>query len=357
MDFKKEATKMMKKLVAGLLALSLILVAVPGKAEAKGTSVAAPTAVTYVANEDLAEADRIDAVFGVKAPTKEGYLFGGWYADAEGVTPIKDADDKAAASAVYAKFVPAQILSVKSQNHSTTVVGGNATSTRLVSSVDSYEYANVGFDVVDMSQATDRVITDAPLDVVYSSLIATTASGSKRLTPEAVYGEIEGAVAQKFIVLSLNDIPESYWGADIYVRPYWTTFDGVKVSGLAKYVYVEDGINGWVSVPVNLHTGVGVTAGMVSISIPEGLEYQGFRNGKVFDEVQAVANGGVVKFVGNTTEVVNVAAQDMLAVFRFKVNSEWRVGSGTQLDFTVSDLGFANTAETYVDMNLLNVKY
>ena len=64
-----------------------------------------------------------------------------------------------------------------------------------------------------------------------------------------------------------------------------------------------------------------------------------------------------MKFVGNTSEVANVAAQDMLAVFRFKVNSEWRVGSGTQLDFTVSDLGFANVAETYVDVNLLNVKY
>ena len=97
-----------KKLIAGFLAVAVMVIglAIPG--EAKGTSVDAPAAVIYVANAELADADKIDVAFGQKAPTKEGYLFGGWYADAEGVTPIKNEDDKAAADAAYAKFVPAQ---------------------------------------------------------------------------------------------------------------------------------------------------------------------------------------------------------------------------------------------------------
>lgn len=351
-----------KKVMACAVAAIAMLagaVMMPTQTEAAGIKVEIPNQIKYEKNnyafynETWGKQERI--------PTKEGYLFGGWYEDEEGNTPVRSKEQVAENKDVFAKFVPANLLSVKAQNASTTerTDGADKTATRMVSSVDSREYKNVGFEIVDMESGTK--LTDAPIQKVYEKLQVEKEGKAIDYTPKQIFGDISNAKEQNFIVLKVNNIPESKWNSDIYVRPYWTTYDGVKVYGLGKYVYVQDGIDGWVSIPVNLHTGVNVAGGMVSVTVPTGedytLTYKECRPGRVFSEMTAAINGNTIRCAGNTKLGVDVSADDLYAVFRFKVEGSYSVGNGLFLNFEVNDLGFANHAEQLVDMNLMKVQY
>lgn len=354
----KRSKKVMACAVAAIAMLAGA-VAVPAQTEAAGTKVEIPTQIEYVKNNYAV----YDEAWGTqeKIPTKEGYLFGGWYADAEGKTPIRTKEQVTENADVFAKFVPANLLSVKAQNASTTerTAGDDKTATRMVSSVDSREYANVGFEIIDMESGT--TITTSPIHKVYEKLRVGKEGATTDYTPKQIFGDISNAKEQNFIVLKVNNIPESKWNSDIYVRPYWTTYDGVKVYGLGKYVYVQDGIDGWVSIPVNLHTGVNVAGGIVSVSVPTGdgytLVYQECRPGRVFSEMTAAMNGNTIKCAGNTKQGVDTSADDLYAVFRFKVEGSYSAGNGAFLNFEVNDLGFANHEEQLVDMNIMKVQY
>jgi hypothetical protein len=286
----------------------------------------------------------------------DGYLFGGWYQDVNNEkTPIKTTEQKdAATGTIYAKFVPANVMSVKAQNRVGTTNTDNktgVTSTRVVSSVDSLNYKQVGFEV----WVGDTFIGKQETKDVYSRLVVKNADDTtKSYLPTQLFGES----AFKFIVLRLDNISESLWSQDIYVRPYWKTFDGVTVTGLSKYVYVQDGIDGWISVPIHLHTRDDVAAGMVSVTVPDGLEFRECRAGVVFEEMNVAVDGNVVNCVGNVKELADVQADDMYITLRFKVtDTTYAVGNGKFLDFTMSQMEFCNLAEENVPMKILDVRY
>lgn len=366
---RKEMKNLAKKTMAGFLATVVVVSGVLVSSQnveaavTNGKGIEVQKKVTYVPNEELDLIQQIDKVFGKSAPTKEGYFFGGWYADEDGKTPIKTEGEKTTATTIYAKFVPAYVLSVKSQNHSTTKTGDEKTNLRIVSSVDSLEYESVGFDVyVGATQ-----IATVPTKKVYSSLQVTVKEEAGNATnftyePTTIFGD----ASAKLIVFNLNNVDASLWNADtandIYVRPYWTTYDGVKVQGIGKYVYVQDGLDGWISVPVSLHTGTNVAAGILSVTFPEGLEYKGFCEGKVFEEMDAAVNGNTVKCVGNVDTasdgtIPNVSADDMYITLRFKVTDGIRIGDGKFRQFTVSGMDFCNADEEQVSMNVMNIQY
>ena len=343
--------------LAGLLVISGFIYAGYGiqAAESGNSAVSIKENVEYIKNDDLEENEQIAQVFGKSAPTLDGYLFGGWYQDIEGVkTPIKTTEQKdKATGTIYAKFVPAQVLSVKAQNHTATINTSDQsgiTSARVVSSVDSLNYKQVGFEV----WVGERFIGKQETSDVYSNLVVKSTNGSTSYQATQLFGE----AASKFIVLRLQNISERLWNEDIYVRPYWVTFDGVEVTGLAKYVYVQDGIDGWVSVPINLHTGDDVAAGMVSVTVPDGLEFKECRAGVLFEEMNAVVNGNVVNCVGTVKNLADVQADDMYITLRFQVtDNTYKVGNGRFLDFTMKAMEFCNVAEEDVPMKILDVRY
>ena len=341
-----------------LLIMMVCLLLAPAKVNAASEAVDVKATIEYVATEYTV----YDEAWGQqdKVPTKEGYLFGGWYADADGTSVIKEKTQIEEGTKVYAKFVPSNVLSVKAQNHSTTentAATNDTAKTRLVSSVDSTGYANVGFDIIDMESG--RELHSESFNTVYSKLQVVKGGKTKDYTPQEVFGTIANARGQKFIVLTLEGIPESKWNSDVYVRPYWTTYDGIKISGLAKYVYVQDGIDGWISVPIALHSGDGVAAGTLNVGYDnQKLEYKGYRAGTVFSEMEAKAHGAVVKCVGNVSSAADTSADDMYITLRFKVINNYEVANGEEfLAFTVDNIKFANMNEKFVSMNVLNVQY
>lgn len=346
----KRNKKVVALIVSAITAMTSMM-ALSSQTKAAGNTVTVPTKIEYVENTYAT----YDESWGVTAPTKEGYLFGGWYKDAQGETVITEKGQVEQNAKVYAKFVPAQVLSVKAQNFSTTKEGDATTTTRLISSVDARAYSEVGFEIIDMER--NHTIYNDKVNLVFEKLEVKESDKATEYTPQQVFGEIENAKGQRFMVLSLNGIPNAKWDSDIYVRPYWKTYDGLRIDGLAKYVYVNDGLHRWISIPVNLHTGAQVAGGLVSVQVPDGFKYEELRTGRVFSEMAAAVNGNVVKCVGNTTDGSDVAANGLYAVLRFSVTGDYKVGNGTFLNFTVNDLGFASNAENLVDMNIMNVQY
>ena len=76
-------------------------------------------------------------------PGYESYIFAGYYAEATCETPIKESTN----ATVYKKFVPSDIMTVKAQVTTGTATDSSTTDMRLVTTVDSLDYKEVGFDV------------------------------------------------------------------------------------------------------------------------------------------------------------------------------------------------------------------
>ena len=297
-----------------------------------------------------------------KAPVKEGYLFGGWYLD-EGTTVITaetDLNSIADDTKVYAKFVPAYVLSIKSQNYASTTASAsgtpsadNTTTTRVVSTVDdSLKYSEVGFKLLvngkEVQRSTNKVWEE--LKVGDASYDAT---------------NVFGKVSEHFFVLNIKNIPETKWADQIYARPYWITEDGTEVEGLGKYVYVEDGLKSYISVPVNLNNvTAGIGAGVIEVDYDETkLKYVECVAGRVFEEMKAAdkisADGNkYVRCVGNVEKLANVTEDDMYITLRFEVIANETLTSRTApYQFAVSEEDFTNIEETKVTLKVWDVQY
>lgn len=299
------------------------------------------------------------------APSKPGYVFGGWYTKSESTyTVLKeadittDSDGKANITDTYAKYVPAQVLSVKAQNESGTSAGdGQASSVRVISAIDSTDYQKVGFKVL--------VNNKNDLGTLETTQIFNGLEVSGDLASPYSAEEIFGAPAKYLSVWRLDNIADAYDAKIINVTPYWITPDGTKVEGLSKYVHVEDGYNGYISVPVNLCETKAVAAGTLTMKYPSGLklvtdkvEFDG-----VFKGTEATFyddGNGTVKIVGNA-ETVNTAktADGIFVNLRFTADSTIYpgAGKGTFLSFTVTDEKFCDWSEENVSVDAWDVQY
>lgn len=250
-----------------------------------------------------------------KVPMKDGYIFAGWYSEA---TEGKYLTEETAASATeaWAKFVPDYVLSVRAQNEDgTSATDNKASSTRVLSSVDSADYKNVGFDIW-LANKTQLTMSDGN-----APLITTKAFKNILVNDEPVSATTTFGVASKYyVVWRLDNIANENDGKIIYVRPYWITMDGTKVEGLAKYMHVEDEYKGYVNVPINLMTGEAIAAGVVKMEYKDGLTFVGFEEGRLLKEMEVnYGVDGVISMVGNA-ETANQAiyANGIYANLRFQ---------------------------------------
>lgn len=336
----------MKNILAGITAAVLVVtgVFVTPAGEAKAAEVTVKDSIVY-------EQRTVSST----APTKDGYFFGGWFtkdlnADKTGTVIT----DKSGYTTAYAKFVPAHVLSVKSQNLATTAVGKGTTNTRFLSAVDSADYQRVGF-VINTGSSEKEV--DAKK--VYRKVYVTDNDTTNYFTASSLFG----AGATYVSVVEMGSIPESVWSNDFYIRPYWVTKDGTTVYGLGKYVRVADavGTDKYISVPVSLTTAQAIAAGMVTVSYNTAkLDYAGYVQGRVFDET--AVNGAVdgkVTCVANVSDIAaNKTADDMYIGLRFKItDTSYKVGNNEFLKFTISGTDFCDNEENPVALNVWNFQY
>ena len=299
---RKNASVFVKKITAGVLTVAMVVagfVIIPKTAEAANDK---EQAIYVKCNRtDFIKSYKTD---NKKAPVYEGYVFGGWYQDVNDAKKAltveeagKEADNETGAENIYAKFVPAYVLSVKTQNKTgTSAATTDPTDMRILTAVDSLDYLETGLELYTLNQNKKDVEPNAK---VYKKI-----SVGDQITLEA--DQVFGSAAKYFSVWRLTGIPQEYFDDIVYVRPYWKTVDGTIVKGLAKYVYVEDGYKKYVNVPVNLMSGNDVAAGVVTITYPsDKLKFVGCENGRVFDDGMECNSStpGTVKVVGNNAVV------------------------------------------------------
>ena len=349
---------LIKKLAALSCAVAMIMT---GLAVTPAEAEAASTTVTY---ESLSMSSYW-TTSKKTAPTKAGYVFGGWYTrSGTTYTALKpadittDSDGKANVSDTYAKYVPAQILSVKAQNASGTKASdGNPASVRVISALDSTDYQKVGFKILANNKNDLGTLETTQ---IFEGLEVADDSSS----PYSA-ADIFGAPAAYLSVWRLDNIADKYDAKIINVTPYWITMDGTKVEGLSKYVHVEDGYMGYISIPVNLCDTKDIAAGRVTLTYPTGLTL--VKDKVEFDGVFQTAEtafyddgNGTVKIVGNA-ETVNTAknADGIMVNLRFTADSTTYpgAGKGTFLSFPVADENFCDWSETAVSIDAWDIQY
>ena len=277
------------------------------------------------------------------APVKNGYVFGGWY------KKIGDQTFEAvtvSSETAYAKFVPDYVLSVRAQNEEgTSQKDGIKNSVRIISSVDSVDYQNVGFDIwlankTQLKKDGGALITEK----VYDAIL---------VENEKVYAtNVFGATSKYFSVWRLDNIQDSNDSKIIYVRPYWTTKDGTKVEGLAKYVHVEDEYLGYISVPINLATGEEIAGGIVNLSYTSSSnsnawQFIDFEAGRLLTEMsENHSTTGTVNIAGNASTVNElVNADGIYANIRLKNTNNLEA---SDLTFEATYTNFSNWKQELV---------
>lgn len=192
------------------------------------------------------------------APTckTDGYIFAGWYAEDDTVVTDETTGEENFTGNpvvtlvgymhenVKALFVEESVLDVKGQiaildNEDGTADDGNmdvATVTdttkanlRLVTSVDSLKYQNVGFEISYTYDETP-VSTGSVTNYVYKNLTVvdgTDGAADEKMVPSKVFSKR----SQYFKACTVNGVPKDAFDTDFSVRAYWVTVDGAKVYG------------------------------------------------------------------------------------------------------------------------------
>lgn len=384
----------MKKVVAGLLATAMV---VSGVTVMPKTADAATANVNDEVFYEVFNPEVLSEYLGVKAPTFDGtaayddenapnegyaivpgegdlvefvyksknegsaYLFGGWYAwktiynekdlpVSDELLPIEKNDQyDFTEEALVAKWVPANLLSVKGQNGADVNANSSTASTRLISAVDSLDYKEVGF-VFDVKGTNKQTVKTTK---VYDALSYTEGESKKTITPSDAFGN----AAKYFIVWRLDRIPQTGFGTQIYVRPYWVTADGVQVDGLSRYSHVEDGYKNLVSVPINLNMAKQAAAGVVKINCPDGYTLDSHEAGRVFGEMAAAQSDKVVTCVGNVSDITkNADLNDLYINLRFTKTNNAAEGIATfAINGSAND--FCDKDEAAVNVNIWDVLY
>lgn len=281
------------------------------------------------------------------------WVFAGWFND-ENCTDFVTSDEKTEATGEkYAKFVSADVLSVKCQILNGTTKDSEKTSMRLVTTVDGLDYTKVGFDI-----AVGEKTADIEMTTVYKKITANDGEVVFEYNPTDFDSN-----ATYFATVTLTNIPKSGFEKGIFIKPYWVTVDGTKVYGVERYARVEDEWENIVNVPVRVYTDCDVAAGHIKVTYDKDkYTYAGTENGDigdVFDEMYVADDSkGTVSCVGNTEKAENTKADGMIVNLRFKAIS----GTITSETFSVTDESFANEDEEFVytaekEFNISDVNY
>ena len=387
---KNNVLKLIRKLMSVAMATTIIAVGicVPTNA-ADRDEIDAGKGIVYVDySDDYATYSDNDKAPEYSNPTEQpyGYVFGGWYSKSGDVyDALDDVKLEANPSNVYAKFVPAYVLSVKCQNKSGTEYGmENSTAMKIVSSIDSSNYAAYGFELSVITLNSEGTIEDKNdwisnygLDDVYKKYTVYKMQGEERVpvreTPYTA-SEVFGEASAYFTAWGVSGIGSGSFSTIISIRPCWETVDGTRVYGLTKYAHVEDGLlqtdeDGstyrYLNVPINLRktdNHDGVAAGVLSIAYDNTkVKFAEVEGGRFFEEMAWADKTNSVKLVGNRETISeDKNADEIYANVRFKVATDEAYTVLKDYSFVVSGEDFSNSAETqFTDStyNVWDVKY
>lgn len=294
-----------------------------------------------------------------------GYLFAGWYKEANEKNEITKLADVLSETAVFAKFVPSYVLSVKSQNDYSSKSSDDSMKLRVVSSTDSLRYREVGFKVAKMTKTADgcySIANEKPYKVsrLYKGGLDVY-NGEKDVdyTTDKVFGSKAKYVSALILSIKNGNFPTVY-----RVQPYWITLDGTEVEGLGRFVSANDGWDGYLNFPINLKDSDAVAAGVLSVDYSDltdgGFKLEEVEGGIVFQEMAyAKKENSVIKCVGNVENIeANAESNDIYMNLKFKVPDKSRVYDGKFYHISIDDVDFSNKDEKQpLGYNVWDIQY
>lgn len=154
------------------------------------------------------------------APQKEGYVFVGWFEDAQLTQPLSKQTQSGYA---YAAFAHEQIASVKCQLSEGTLTGSSNTHLRLLTGVCALEPEAVVFYVNDVAYTADGLYTQLR---------------HENTSAEQLFGISANYIAS----YTIENIPREQFDDSFTIVPGWYTWDGTFVMGTSRTVSVSDGL-------------------------------------------------------------------------------------------------------------------
>ncbi len=241
---KRKENYIMKKALATLLAFAMIVTGFlclnPNASEVKaatttsehGTFKAVPMTEWKDENKD-----------GV--PEYGGYLFAGYYKN-EDCAKANRASSKE--KATHMKFVSDDMLDVKAQVTNGTVSASDVEAyegkyvIRFVSSVESLNYKNIGFELEYTNDEDEVVKLRNTTSKVFKRIESTTGAANGEIDEYSFSPKVVGEDSEYFMTAKLPvDVEDK--AVTYKVRAFWTTFDGTEVMGKTRCVSVNDSNN------------------------------------------------------------------------------------------------------------------
>lgn len=161
------------------------------------------------------------------APTQEGKVFAGWFADSEYTTPYMETNGYA-----YAKFIDERCITVKWQKRLDNP-DPNKTDIRLVSTLDCGDYDSLHFVLT----FTDNgfVIKDGQITRLYDSLDGFVNGENVSYTPDIFCED-----SKYFAAYTVTGMPNSLYDTLLTAQVYIITLDGTRVEGTPLTFKVAD---------------------------------------------------------------------------------------------------------------------
>ena len=161
------------------------------------------------------------------APTQEGKVFAGWFADSEYTTPYMETTGYA-----YAKFIDERCITVKWQKRLDNP-DPNKTDIRLVSTLDCGDYDSLHFVLT----FTDNgfVIKDGQITRLYDSLDGFVNGENVSYTPDIFCED-----SKYFAAYTVTGMPNSLYDTSLTTQVYIITLDGTRVEGTPLTFKVAD---------------------------------------------------------------------------------------------------------------------
>lgn len=244
-----ETTKKIKNRIF-LLSLVAICFLIINSNSGEMFVVSAAEAVSAENEEDIkvfsVKGDKLNKGEAYTSEGTEGMLFAGWFLDEECTSPVRNNTTINASSTYYAKYVDARVLSIKLQLRQN-ADDKTATDMRVVSSVDSLNYASVGFDVYFYNGETETYVPFKS-GTVQRRIKVNSKGVAYDFSPKVI-----DSASEYFVSATIKKIAESKRDCDFYIKPYWVTLTGVKVHGQSRYVSATDGLNvSNINIPVEM---------------------------------------------------------------------------------------------------------
>lgn len=358
---RKEGAKVMKKVLAALLTLAMIVTGFLYLSPEASEVEAATTATGNYEVVEKAECDTYETdEKGV--PQKEGYLFAGYFKSE--VCTLENWATKN--NATHAKFVKDDMLDVKIQVTNGVVQSSDVVDKdgnkiyegkyviRFVSSVESKAYTNIGFEVqyedADGNIKTARNTTTS----VFKRIDSTTGAVSGEVDTYDFSPKLVGTDSEYFTTAKL---PVAVGDEDVTytVRAFWTTVDGTEVMGDARCVSVNDAKSNVVNMAVQATAqldgtytatygpnadGTGATATKVEVLSSDANGYSNVRI-TLADGDSVSALKSATKFVikdSQGTEVATSVYRNYYTDVAGTADTSWWDVDSTATEFTIASV-------------------